>query len=203
MSCSVVLPALQYLNNTMKVSDEDSTYIVRFKTALMKDLSERKATLNQEWLKLATVLDPRFKDLKCLPREEREGVWSKLEELLQGESNKATSERRNEPPKTRGLLFFASDSDSDDSDDGPSHALSLYRAEHSISETDCPLKWWSVHAGAHPQVSNLAKKYLASPATSVPCERIFSLAGNIIQKKRAALSAENVNRLVCLSNWLK
>ncbi|XP_057682235.1 zinc finger BED domain-containing protein 4-like [Corythoichthys intestinalis] len=203
VSCSVVLPALRYLYNTMKVSDEDSTYIVRYKTAFRKDLSERKATLNQEWLKLATVLDPCFKDLKCLSSEEREVVWSKLEELLVAESNKATSERRNEPPKTRDLLFFASDSESDDSDDGHSHALSLYRAEHSVSETDCPLSWWSVHAGAHPHVSNLAKKYLASPATSVPCERIFSLAGNIIQKKRAALSAENVNRLICLSNWLK
>jgi len=28
----------------------------------------------------------------------------------------------------------------------------------------------------------------------------FSLAGNAVQKKRAAMSSENVNRLVCLSN---
>ncbi|KAL7880549.1 hypothetical protein SRHO_G00028030 [Serrasalmus rhombeus] len=163
----------------MKVSDEDSTYIVKFKTAFMKDLSERKAALNYDWLKMATMLDPRFKDLKCLPREEREAAWKKLEELLQDGSIKATSEPTG------------------------SNALSLCKAEQTISETDCPLQSWSAHAGAHPQLSTLARKYLASPATSVPCERGFSLAGNIIQKKRAALSSENVNRLVCLSNWLK
>lgn len=82
-------------------------------------------------------------------------------------------------------------------------ALSLYRAEATIHETDCPLQWWSQRAGNHPQLSVLASKYLISPATSVPCERLFSLAGHIITKKRAALNSENVNRLVCLSNWLK
>ncbi|KAL7876928.1 hypothetical protein SRHO_G00035710 [Serrasalmus rhombeus] len=35
-----------------------------------------------------------------------------------------------------------------------SNALSLYKAEQTISETDCPLQWWSAHAGAHPQLEN-------------------------------------------------
>lgn len=137
VSCSAVLPVLRFLDNTMKVSDEDSTYIVKFKTAFMKDLSERKAALNYDWLKMATVLDPRFKDLKCLPREEREAVWKKLAELLQDGSIKASSEPTDEPPKKKGLLCFSSDSDSD-SDDVGSNALSLYKAEQTISETRLP-----------------------------------------------------------------
>lgn len=48
VSCSMVLPVLQFLNHTMKVSDEGSTYFVSFKTTFMKDLSERKAALNYE-----------------------------------------------------------------------------------------------------------------------------------------------------------
>ncbi|XP_013876789.1 uncharacterized protein LOC106526677 [Austrofundulus limnaeus] len=140
VSCSVVLTVLRFLDYTMKVSDEDSTYIVKFKTAFMKDLSERKAALNDDWLKMATVLDPRFKDLKCLPREEREGVWKKLEELLQDGSTTATSEPTDEPPKKKGLLCFSSDSDFNSVDVGSNHALSIYKAEKTISETDCPLQ---------------------------------------------------------------
>jgi hypothetical protein len=31
----------------------------------------------------------------------------------------------------------------------------------------------------------------------------LSLGGNVVNKKRAALSPSSVNNLVCLSNWLK
>lgn len=205
VSCSVVLPALRHLTHTMEVSDDDPAYVVRFKAAFTKELSQRQDTLNNEWLRMATALDPRFKDLKCLPRGEREGVWTSVEALLRKEPNRDTPEPTEEPAKKRSLLLFNSDSESEDEEGAirPNMALSRYRAEPRISETDCPLQWWSTHAGAHPHLSALARKYLGSPATSVPCERLFSLAGNIVQKKRAALSSENVNRLVCLSNWLK
>lgn len=129
-------------------------------------------------------------------------MWTSVEALLRKESDRATPEPTEEPARKKSLLLFNSDSESED-EEGPNRALGRYRAEPTISETDCPLQWWSTHEGAHPQLSALARKYLGSPATSVPCERLFSLAGNIVQKKRAALSSENVNRLVCLSNWLK
>ena len=128
-------------------------------------------------------------------------MWTSIEALLRKEPDRATPEPTEEPARKRSLLFN-SDSESED-EKGPNGALARYRAEPTISETDCPLQWWSTHEGAHPHLSALARKYLGSPATSVPCERLFSLAGNIVQKKRAALSSENVNRLVCLTNCLK
>ena len=45
-------------------------------------------------------------------------------------------------------------------------------------------------------------KYLSSPAASVPCERLFSISGHVVNKKRASLPPDNINRLVCLSNWI-
>ncbi|XP_038163415.1 zinc finger BED domain-containing protein 4-like [Cyprinodon tularosa] len=167
-----------------------------------KGLSQREDALNHRFLQVATALDPRFKDLKCLPRGERGEVWTSIEALVQQQPGRATPERTEEPARKRSLLLYNSDSESED-EDGPKGALARYKAEPTISERDCPLQWWSTHERAHPQLSVLARKYLGSPATSVPCERLFSLAGNIVQKKRAALSSENVNRLVCLSNWLK
>lgn len=74
----------------MEVSEDDTTYMVNFKTTFTKDLSQRAATLNHKWLKMATVLDPRFKDLKCLARGEREEVWTSLEALLQQQGKDAT-----------------------------------------------------------------------------------------------------------------
>jgi len=98
---------------------------------------------------------------------------------------------------------------SDDSDDEPLLPLSesvatflRYKAEPQIDIDQCPLQWWMGHGQAHKVVATIAWKFLASPATSVPCERLFSLSGHVLTKKRAALAPDNVNKLVCLSDWL-
>ena len=106
------------------------------------------------------------------------------------------------PPKKKiNLLLVASDSE-DEVEAADNACVDRYRAEPCTSMETCPLKWWSEHAGAYKSLAPLAQKYLATPATTVPRERLFSLSGHIVQKKRAALSTENVTRLVCLSNWL-
>ena len=81
VSCSVVLPALCHLQHVMTVSDEDPAYIVRFKTAFISDLSNRQQSMNMTWLRIATALDPRYKNLKCLPKQDRESVWSELHQV--------------------------------------------------------------------------------------------------------------------------
>lgn len=205
VSCSVVLPALCHLRHVMEVSDEDPAYVVRFKTAFKEDLASRQEKTNNAWLKLATALDPRFKDLKSLPKSEREEVWTTLGGMLLEQSPRRSPQTSEDgPPKKKMslLLQMGSDSDSDE-EVQPGRDIYRYRAEPSISMEDCPLQWWSAHSGAHDKLALLARKYLATPASTVPCERLFSVAGHIVQKKRSALLSENVNQLVCLSNWLK
>ncbi|KAK7156930.1 hypothetical protein R3I94_006851 [Phoxinus phoxinus] len=73
VSCSVVLPSLCHLRLKMEACDEDPAYVVRFKTKFKEDLASRQEQLNNAWLQIATVLDPRFKDLKCLPKTDRCG----------------------------------------------------------------------------------------------------------------------------------
>ncbi|KAL1262297.1 hypothetical protein QQF64_007562 [Cirrhinus molitorella] len=151
VSCSVVLPAFCHLNHVMRVSDEDPAYVARFKTAFIKDLAECQADMNGKWLKLATALDPRFKDLKCLSRGEREQVWSSLEKILQEEDTSADTPQpceEHEPAKKKRKLLLGSDSDSEE-ENHLSNALHRYRAEPCIGMDECPLKWWSAHAGAH------------------------------------------------------
>lgn len=89
--CSVVLPAPCDLHCIMEVSGEDTAHMGKFKTAFVKALSQRIATLNHEWLRIATVLDPCFKDLKCLGRGERKDVWTSLETLLQEQEQERCS----------------------------------------------------------------------------------------------------------------
>jgi hypothetical protein len=61
------------------------------------------------------------------------------------------------------------------------------------------LQWWEKHSGFYQYMSILAKKYLCVPASSVPSERVFSLAGYLVSKKRARLSNFNVDMIIFLN----
>ncbi len=65
-------------------------------------------------------------------------------------------------------------------------------------ETD-PLKWWAREGKSlFPRLYLLATKYLSIPATSVPSERVFSTAGDIISRKRNRIGEEGARMLICL-----
>ncbi|XP_031723827.1 zinc finger BED domain-containing protein 1-like [Anarrhichthys ocellatus] len=206
VSCSVVLPAFCHLSRVMESSDDDPAYVVKFKSTFRTDLKTREENANIAYLKIATALDPRFKDLKCVPRAERAEVWASVTNLVKEQrvvAEQPVEATTSEPPKKKiALLAASSESDSEQEEDSVENGVRRYRAEPTISTEACPLEWWSKHAGSHCRLASIAQKYLATPATSVPCERLFSLAGHIVQKKRVSLSSENVNDLVCLSSWL-
>lgn len=78
-----------------------------------------------------------------------------------------------------------------------------YMAKDSISIDSSPLAWWKAHESLYPNLAMLAKHYLAVPATSVPSERVFSTAGDIVTASRSALTTENVDKLIFLKKNLK
>lgn len=43
---------------------------------------------------------------------------------------------------------------------------------------------------------------MAIPATSVPSEQVFSIAGQILTKRRSAMTETMMNTLMCTKNWL-
>ncbi len=57
------------------------------------------------------------------------------------------------------------------------------------------LNYWYRHKNEWPSLARLALSYLACPPSSVTSERVFSLAGNIVMKKRCALLPGNIGRL--------
>lgn len=80
--------------------------------------------------------------------------------------------------------------------------ISQYKKEPPINASENPLTWWSHHSDRYPSLSTMAKKYLCIPATSVPAERVFSTAGDVVTAQRSQLKSEHVDRLIFLKkNW--
>lgn len=62
-----------------------------------------------------------------------------------------------------------------------------------------PLEWWYQHQHLYPNLCSVVEKRFNFLATSVPCERIFSKAGNVISARRTCLSAKHVEQLLFLN----
>ncbi|XP_035994609.1 zinc finger BED domain-containing protein 1-like [Fundulus heteroclitus] len=77
-----------------------------------------------------------------------------------------------------------------------------YRDIASLSLGGKVLEWWKAHQAEFPLLADLAKTYLCIPGTSVPSERVFSTAGDIVRSERSVLSAEHVDQLIFLKKNL-
>jgi hypothetical protein len=63
------------------------------------------------------------------------------------------------------------------------------------------LRFWQAKQYQYPIIARIAKDHLAIPATSVESERLFSVGGDIITKKRNQLSPSTLRYLLCLRSW--
>ena len=73
-------------------------------------------------------------------------------------------------------------------EDGPNFDLSDY---------------WRVHSTRFPNLSRMARDYLAIPGTSTPSERAFSAGRQLITDFRCSLKAETITACMLLKDWFK
>ena len=77
--------------------------------------------------------------------------------------------------------------------------VQAYIGEDVLPRLEDPLTWWKTHEKRFNLLSQLAKKYLCVPGTSVPSERLFSKAGELVSIRRNRLKSKNVNMMLFLN----
>jgi hypothetical protein len=70
-----------------------------------------------------------------------------------------------------------------------------------ISRNEDVLTFWLQNRNHYTHLYQLHHKYLCIVGTSVPAERVFSKAGNIITAKRNRLSPKRVEKIIFMSNF--
>ena len=105
-------------------------------------------------------------------------------------------------PKSKRIKLMKSDSNEGVATESAADELHCYKNEKKVAESVDPLQWWKLNEHRYPKLALLAKTCLCIPATSVPCEHLFSSAGYIVNKTRSSLEPNTVNMLVCLRSWL-
>lgn len=76
--------------------------------------------------------------------------------------------------------------------------IQRYMDDVVIARNQDPFKWWKDQSYNYPNLSILAKNILCHLGTSVPCERIFSSTGLVLNDRRCRLKSDKVNMLLFL-----
>lgn len=77
-----------------------------------------------------------------------------------------------------------------------------YLDDKIINRQECPMNWWREHRAAYPHLYKIAAQKLNAKASSVPCERVFSAADNMLNERRARLGIRKLQQLVFLNQNL-
>lgn len=78
--------------------------------------------------------------------------------------------------------------------------LDAYFREPPLDPMESPFDWWKTKKITYPALAKLAQKYLARPSTSVPCERLWSEAGLIVNDLRSSLDPDSVSMLTFIEH---
>lgn len=85
-------------------------------------------------------------------------------------------------------------------DDSPRAAaiieVNKYIQEPLLPRKENPIRWWNQRKQFYPRLYDLALARLCVMPTSVPSERIFSKAGQLITDRRCRLSGQKVKELL-------
>lgn len=183
-------------------SDDEDTVIQSFKKTIVLELERRffldlSPTEHILPEQIASFLDPRYKDLEHEALSTREEIRSRVKEILSmsdtiNMNDKTLNNLGDQQKFHSNALEYIYGTEFNDDDD-LTKQFENYIAEPQLRFTLDPKEWWKTRFSKCPVIGDLAKKYLTIPATSVSSERCFSTAGNIVTRKRASLSPENVN----------
>ena len=163
-------------------------------------------------LRQASFLDPRYRDFGFTKEDSFETTKIELKNKMMLMLNKVHSEKSQDeslpappPAKKSNALWklFDDGAKTVTLDTGPEAIIAAEIKEYiespRLDRTLDPLQWWSRKAMRLPNLAKLAKQILAVPATSVPSERVFSKAGELISSKRSRLGKSTVNMILFLN----
>ena len=135
---------------------------------------------------LSAALDPRFWKLSFLSESQQAKLLDVLVQLASTDNSADSSSidagKTMEPPmkKRISVLDHLLSDDKQDEDASTLDEVKSYLQEHPIKCKEDPLCWWKMNGSRFSHLEPLARRYLAIPATSTPSERVFSVAGIVV-----------------------
>ena len=213
VTISLIVPHFNKLRQHLSPCASGSTLIEDMKSKMLIKLNDRYTEQQIQSMTVSTLLDVRYKNVV-------KHEFDLLKPLLLncvGSQNEIPAtegqelENLSAITSTKDKSIFAYDDDEDEQvtsepDDVILCELTSYknvRLSASEKAKINVLRWWQDNQKHYPHLFQLVRSNLHIPATSVPSERIFSLAGYIVRERRSGILSENVNKAIFLTKNAK
>lgn len=161
-------------------------------------------------LAIACILDPRFKKMHFSDAMACSNSVSKIKDLMkinlsQNEDVESDSDKSDKSEETFSLWsdhhkLVQRNWKSTKSEDSLSDELSVYLTTPVARLNDNPLEIWKDYKIQFPTLHKLAYKYLTIVGTSVPSERLFSQAAQVMTQQRNRLKGKRLGKLLFLQS---
>jgi hypothetical protein len=174
---------------------------IGFLKGKLLDVLKRKLIIDQAYL-VATILHPSFRalELQFLTYLQKRDAYAAMRQMLKdhGSSSAANDEviesgRLEEAEQRRVAVDSFLDEYCPNNSVAVKCELDKYLSDSAnhVSFTEI-LNWWKTAASSYPNLSNLARKFLAIPATSGASESVFRYAGLTVTELRNSLAPKIV-----------
>ena len=205
-TCSVMIPIIHCM--TAAITDFVTATEIgnEFKAKLLNRINNKFHHLESTpILAISTILDPRFKRLyfktALAASNAIQDIDSQLRKISGYKTRKAIENDQdvnNTKSSTPNLWHFHDNLVMKNREVADVESLNLelkqYLHQPVINRSENAFKHWESLKPAFPTLSKLALQYLSIISTSVPCERLFSHAGNVKTDNRSRLTVTAIPR---------
>ncbi|XP_038141858.1 zinc finger BED domain-containing protein 4-like [Cyprinodon tularosa] len=199
VSISKVIPLMNMLHHAVltKMANIKNDVARLLSENLLRRVKEQVSNIESlSVMTMATLLDPRFKTLGFLSQSKAQEAVRRLKaecstliasnEGVQLQESGDAGEGASRSCELWSLLDTTVDQKRHSSNATADAIVEVerYLAEKNLRRHEDPLVYWHTQKHVHPHLYCMALKFLCSPASSVPCERVFSKAGEVICRRR-------------------
>ncbi|XP_056120602.1 E3 SUMO-protein ligase ZBED1-like [Rhinichthys klamathensis goyatoka] len=200
--CTALDPRFRSLSHLNDEQRESVYARIREKASALHEQRNQTSDIDERTTRASASTSGAAAEQARVMVEAAQGAEQSQEEPVEGE-RQMQDVTQPPPPKKTALEDLLGSSyttvvETVQSSRGIEMEILSYRNGIPIPLNSSPLEWWKVNAYAYPILAPLAKAYLCIPATSVPSERVFSTAGDIVSAQRSLITPEHVDMLVFL-----
>lgn len=203
---SKVIPIVSTLKNKLSMLVPNTEIGIHFKLELERQFSKRFNNIEKvNPLAMSTILDPRFKNIHFTDKIACANCINKITQIINTNTKECESNELQQNNSLENDNFWVfheylvkSKHMSKTNHFTMADELKYYLNQPVLKMGDSPLKYWLTNT--HSGLKDIALKYLTIIATSVPSERLFSCAGNIITENRNRITGIHLQQLLFLNS---